>query len=173
MTLADVKGASPMEEEAHTILLQALDEKENKPLEERGNKPEVASDAIFPNVPNEGMAALEAGPVEPLPDGDDGEEQQFHEAADEVRSSNTSTKMKLTGLATSMRLLHKDQSVNTLNADKKDDDTQDPGEQDIRANDSNTFLNNASILFRRSSAAKQKVTQSKRRGAGVFFWRES
>ena len=28
LTLADVKGASPMEEEAHTILLEALDEKE-------------------------------------------------------------------------------------------------------------------------------------------------
>ena len=118
----------------------------------------MASDDILPNVPNEGMAAFEAEPVEPFPEEDDGEEQQFHEAADEVRSSNTSTKLKLTGLAKSMRLLHKDQSANTLNADKKDEDTQDPEEQDIRANDSNTFLNNANILFRRSSAAKQKVT---------------
>ena len=90
----------------------------------------------------------------------DGEEQQFHEAADKVRSSNVSTKVKLIGLANSMRLLHKEKSVDALNVDKKVGDIQDPEEQDIRANDSNTFLNNANILFRRSSAAKQKNVTS-------------
>ena len=146
LTLADIKGASPMEAEAETLLLQAL--------EERDNKPELAP-TILPDVPNEGMAAFEAEPVEPLPDGDDGEEQQFHEAADEVRSSDNSTKMKLVGLTNAMRLLQKDKTVDTLNVDEKVGDIQGPEEQDIPASDANTFLNNANILFRRSSTTKE------------------
>jgi hypothetical protein len=151
LTLADIKAASPMEEEAHTILLQALDERESKA---------EVTDTILPHVPSEGMAAFEAEPVEPLPDGDQGEEQQFHEAADQVRSSNVSTKVKLIGLAKSMRLLHKDKSVRNLNTDEKVDDVQDPEEQDIEANDPNAFLKNANILFHRPAAAKQNKTIS-------------
>jgi hypothetical protein len=152
LTVADIKGASPMEAEAETLLLQAL--------EERENKPELA-DTILPNVPNEGMAAFEAEPVEPLPDADHGEEQQFHEVADEIRSSSNSTKKKLVGLTNAMRLLQKDRTADTLNVDEKVGDIQNPEKQDIQArDDSNSFLNHANILFRRSSATQGKKETS-------------
>jgi hypothetical protein len=141
-----------MEAEAETLLLQAL--------EERENKPELA-DTILPNVPNEGMAAFEAEPVEPLPDADHGEQQQFHEVADEIRSSSNSTKKKLVGLTNAMRLLQKDRTADTLNVDEKVGDIQNPEKQDIQArDDSNSFLNHANILFRRSSATQGKKETS-------------
>jgi hypothetical protein len=152
LTVADIKGASPMEAEAETLLLQALEDRENKP---------GLTGTILPNLPNEGMAAFEAEPVEPLPDADNGKEQQFHEVADEIRSSSNSTKKKLVGLTNAMRLLQKDRTADTLNVDEKVGDIQVPEEQDIPASDdSNSFLNHANILFRRSSATQEKKETS-------------
>lgn len=134
LTVADIKGASPMEAEAETLLLQTLEDKESKP---------DASEGILPNVPIEGMALFEGEPVEPLPGADDDvEEQAFHQVADAVRASNTSTKRKLGGLTNAMRLLHKKNTIDE--------------EQHVPATGTDSFLNHANVLFRQSNAGKEK-----------------
>lgn len=134
LTVADIKGASPMEAEAETLLLQTLEDKESKP---------DASEAILPNVPIEGMALFEGEPVDPLLGADDDvEEKAFHQVADAVRASNTSTKRKLGGLTNAMRLLHKKNTIDE--------------EQHVPATGTDSFLNHANVLFRQSNAGKEK-----------------
>lgn len=147
LTVADIKGASPMEAEAETLLLQSLEDKESK---------SSASAAILPNVPLEAMASFEGEPVEPPPPdvGADVKEKTFHEMADEVRASNTSTKRKLGGLAKAMRILQNKTSIGEV--------------QHVPETDTGSFLNHADVLFRQSHASeKEKEAVTPNRDAPI------
>ena len=153
LTLADINEVSPMECEAETLLLQALEEKEGRPQ---------AEEIILPHVPDEGLDAFEATPVEPLSASG---EQSFQDAADQVRSSNTDTKVKLAGLAHAMRLLHANGS-STKNVVMQDEQrisssSIEPVEQDIPKSDADTFYQNANELFRRSSSESNRKEEQK------------
>ena len=139
MTLADINEASPMEAEAETLLIQALEEREKRPQ---------MQDAVLQHVTDEGLNAFE---VEPVDEVSSSGKQRFQSAADQVRSSNTVTKGKLVGLAHAMRLLHEETIVNLM-TDPSDDAQLDsnllePAEQKIPSSDTDTFLQNANALF--------------------------
>lgn len=141
LTLTDIKEASPIEAEAETLLLRALEEREERPEMEN---------AVLPHVPD----AFEAEPVEPPLSGSG--ELRFQAAADQVRSSQTGTKGKLVGLTQAMRLLHED-TAGTQTVEQPEHLPVDsallaePVEQEVPSSDTDTFLNNANLLFRRTS----------------------
>jgi len=148
LKLADINEASPMETEAETLLLQALEE-------QREESPQTES-AVLPHVPDESLDALQTLPVELS----DSEVLRFQAAADQVRSSKTGTKGKLAGLTQAMRLLHEDTAAN-LTAEQSqqlqvDSSFIEPVEQEIPSSDTDTFLNNANALFRRTTDATKR-----------------
>lgn len=149
LTLADVKAASPMEAEAETLLMEAIEEREENPQ---------TDDTVFPNIPTASVDAFEAQPVEPL---SGSAEQRFQEVTDDVRESNAETKGKLAGLAHAMRLLHED-TAGQLNATDEQqqhlqtDQPSEPVAAEIPSSDADKFVNNANLLFRRNTASQRK-----------------
>ena len=141
LTVADIKGASPMEAEAETLLLQSLEDKESKPN---------ASAAILPNVPIEGMASFEGEPVEPPPPdvGADVKEKTFHEVADagsglqHVNERENLAALQMPCVSFTKRIL-----LMRCNM--------------FRQTDTDSFLNHADVLFRQSQCWERRRKPSR------------
>lgn len=158
ITVSDLNDVFPMEAEADTMIFKALEEKKDHPRAVH----------ILSDVPDEAVPAFEDVPEEIRQPG----LSRFQAAANKIRDANAGTKDALAEVTSAMRLLRdnssqlhdsKSRQSNDSKPRQSNDQTFDsellpPTEKEIPASsNADTLLQNANVLFRRSSTKREPM----------------
>lgn len=151
LTVSDITGVSPIEAEAETMILRALEEKKEQPGSVQN---------LLAGVPDEGIPVFEEPEEVPVKINETGL-RRFQAAVNKVRDNNAGTKTKLAGLASAMRLLNEGAAVidqDTHQSYQSHDQAElIPPSSPTSTSNADDLFQNANVLYRRPSVMEDKV----------------